>query len=113
MKLVYLPRLISLVFVLALLAGCGQFRSSLRDALIIGEARVTLHDEPGPAALATSTGVVSSPTGSPVSTQAVTDAPTPAVGSQSTATPDTRLPPEDWQDWPVVPQATGRARRHS
>jgi Tol biopolymer transport system component len=33
------------------------------------------------------------------------------VASPITATPDTRLPPEDWQAWPVVPQATGRARQ--
>ncbi len=33
--------------------------------------------------------------------------PTPAP--EPTSTPDTRLPPEQWQEWPVVPQVTGRA----
>ena len=33
--------------------------------------------------------------------------PTPAPNP--TATADTRLPPEQWQEWPVVPSATGRS----
>jgi hypothetical protein len=33
--------------------------------------------------------------------------PVPNVGDE--ATPDTRLPPERWQEWPVVPSVTARA----
>ncbi len=32
----------------------------------------------------------------------------PTAQPTVTATPDTRLPPEEWQDWPVVPEATSR-----
>ena len=37
---------------------------------------------------------------------------TPAIfapTSSSTATPDTRLPPERWPEWPIIPSVTGRA----
>jgi len=68
---------------------------------------------PGAEAPAAST--EASPTGPPLAfTQAgpaATDGPTSVVTSRATATPDTRLPPEDWQNWPVVPQATSRARQ--
>jgi hypothetical protein len=33
----------------------------------------------------------------------------PTLDANPTATPNTHLPPEQWQEWPVVPQATGRA----
>jgi len=33
----------------------------------------------------------------------------PTLAPNPTATPDTRLPPEQWQEWPVVPSVTGRA----
>jgi hypothetical protein len=33
----------------------------------------------------------------------------PTLAPQPTATADLRLPPERWQEWPVVPEATGRA----
>ncbi|HEX7598535.1 MAG TPA: hypothetical protein VF518_10000 [Polyangia bacterium] len=37
---------------------------------------------------------------------------TPLPGAESpTPTPDTRLPPEKWQEWPVVPAATGRSKQ--
>lgn len=26
-----------------------------------------------------------------------------------TATPDTRIPPEEWQNWPIIPEVTGKA----
>lgn len=32
------------------------------------------------------------------------------VGGEGTATPDLRLDPAKWQEWPVVPQISGRAR---
>jgi hypothetical protein len=43
-----------------------------------------------------------------------TDAPAQADASPTarlSPTPDTRLKPEQWQDWPVVPLATNRARQ--
>lgn len=33
----------------------------------------------------------------------------PTIAPHPTATLDTRLPPEQWQEWPVVPSVTGRA----
>lgn len=33
----------------------------------------------------------------------------PTLAPNPTATSDTRLPPEQWQEWPVVPSVTGRA----
>lgn len=33
----------------------------------------------------------------------------PTLAPNPTATPDTRLPPEQWQEWPVVPSVTGQA----
>jgi hypothetical protein len=36
--------------------------------------------------------------------------PTPTPKPTPSPTPDTRLKPDEWQSWPVVPEATGRAR---
>jgi len=38
--------------------------------------------------------------------------PAPTKSSEPTAspTPDTRLKPEEWQSWPIIPEATNRAR---
>ena len=33
----------------------------------------------------------------------------PTLAPNPSATPDTRLPPEQWQEWPVVPSVTARA----
>ena len=33
----------------------------------------------------------------------------PTLAANPTATPDTRLPPERWQEWPIVPAVTERA----
>ncbi len=44
---------------------------------------------------------------SPTSTSVTTTLPPPTVTSTplpATSTPDPRLPPEDWQEWPVVPE---------
>jgi hypothetical protein len=35
---------------------------------------------------------------------------TPSTVPSATQTPDTRLPPEQWQDWPVIPTVSARAR---
>jgi hypothetical protein len=34
-----------------------------------------------------------------------------ATPPRATLTPDTRLPPEDWQEWPVIPVVSARARQ--
>ncbi len=39
-----------------------------------------------------------------------TTSPSP-VPPTVTLTPDTRLPPEDWQEWPVIPAVSARARQ--
>lgn len=46
-------------------------------------------------------------TPSPTFVQVTVTVPTPTATSTllpATSTPDTRLPPEDWQEWPVVPE---------
>ncbi len=39
-----------------------------------------------------------------------TQTPTLEPTAVFTATPDTRLKPEDWQDWPIIPQVTNKSR---
>ena len=36
--------------------------------------------------------------------------PTPTEEIIFTPTPDTRIPPEQWQSWPIIPTATNRAK---
>ncbi len=36
--------------------------------------------------------------------------PTPTKEIVYTPTPDTRIPPEQWQSWPIIPEATNRAK---
>lgn len=36
--------------------------------------------------------------------------PTPTMEIIYTPTPDTRIPPEQWQAWPIIPEATNRAK---
>lgn len=40
----------------------------------------------------------------------LTDTPQSTPTPLSTATPDTRLLPEDWQDWPIIPEVTNKSR---
>jgi hypothetical protein len=111
-------RLASLIFVLALLSGCAA-PGTAPAAPATAPAPDTqtappsgVPGVPGSETPAASTEVRSSATNSPISTQAgspTTGVPASAATSQVTATADTRLPPEDWQNWPVVPQATHRA----
>lgn len=35
---------------------------------------------------------------------------TPSPEIEFTATPDIRIPPEQWQSWPIIPEATNRAK---
>ncbi len=111
MKSTSITRLLSLIFILALLAGCAAPGTSPATQPAANTASTPTGLLPSVEAPAASTEAF--PTNPPlVSTQsgsASTDAPVAAVTSPVTATPDTRLPPEDWQNWPVVPQATGRA----
>jgi hypothetical protein len=101
---------LTLIFILALLAGCAAPGTSPAAQPAADTQTAPPTGLPGTEALAASTEVVSSPTNPPlVSTQAETGVPASVVTSQASATPDTRLPPEDWQNWPVVPQATNRA----
>jgi hypothetical protein len=79
----YFPFLV--VLLVLLLAACGSV-----------ETRVPVTETPA----VTPTTELAPP---PTSIIAPTLAPNP------TATLDTRLPPEQWQEWPVVPSVTGRA----
>jgi len=45
----------------------------------------------------------------PLTADAATNTPEPTA-DLSTPTPDLRSPPEEWQDWPVVPEITNRSR---
>jgi hypothetical protein len=50
-------------------------------------------------------------TASPFRVEAVNSpAPSPTANPNVSATPDLRLPPERWQEWPIVPQVSARAR---
>ena len=40
----------------------------------------------------------------------VTETPAPTQTPLSTATPDTRMKPEDWQNWPIIPEVTKKSR---
>jgi hypothetical protein len=74
---------------------------------------------PSPAANPSTTSappLAAEPAAAPASaTASATIEPTRKTASESTAaptpspTPDTRLKPEDWQSWPVIPAATNRA----
>ena len=39
-----------------------------------------------------------------------TETPEPTQTPLSTATPDTRMKPEDWQNWPIIPEVTNKSR---
>ncbi|MDK2980064.1 MAG: hypothetical protein PWQ55_411 [Chloroflexota bacterium] len=41
---------------------------------------------------------------------AATETPAPTQTPMFTATPDTRMKPEDWQQWPIIPEVTNKAR---
>ncbi len=105
---------LSLIFVFVLFAGC-----SAPVTQTLAPPTQLPADATAPLPTASTGALPSSPSPLPLSTQtgsALTDTPVSlGANSQATpalsATPDTRLPPEDWQDWPVVPQATGRARQ--
>jgi len=59
--------------------------------------------------LSTETGNV---TGSPATrTTEVTDPATTETAVLQTATPDTRLPPERWKEWPIIPVISDKARQ--
>jgi len=109
-----LLRIVLYLSVFALLTGCT---APVTQAL--APATQLPADPTAPLTTAPTGALPSSPSPMPISTQTgttLTDTPSSlGINSQATptlsATPDTRLPPEDWQDWPVVPQATGRARQ--
>jgi hypothetical protein len=88
-----LKRALFLVLFLALLSGCGFTGGNepAKDGL----------EATAPAPSATSQTVLST------SSSTVTSTPTRPIPS---STPDTRLSPDDWQEWPVIPAAiSGRA----
>jgi Tol biopolymer transport system component len=60
---------------------------------------------------ATSTPFTETSTATPTAEQAPppTSIIAPTLAPNPTATPNTRLPPEQWQEWPVVPSVTGKA----
>ena len=49
-------------------------------------------------------------TSAPAPTETATTVASLTPSSAPTQTPDTRLPPEQWQDWPVIPTVSARAR---
>jgi hypothetical protein len=53
--------------------------------------------------------VLPSATQTPEATLQITETQGPTPTPSITATPDARLPPERWQEWPIVPAVTGRA----
>ncbi len=66
------------------------------------------------------TGMALAPTASdtvaPTATGTLTPAPSETTSPSPvpptvTLTPDTRLPPEDWREWPVIPAVSARARQ--
>jgi hypothetical protein len=80
--------LLLLVMLSSILVSCGNLNDSSSQA----EAAVQ------------STATVSSTVMLP------TAEPTPTEEIIFTPTPDTRIPPEQWQTWPIIPEATNRAK---
>ena len=96
-----------MVFILiVVLAGCAPSPAAGAQAPTAGVQvlqTATLTPTAGAQVLQTAT---QTPTvGAQVLQTATRTQPTPVL----TATPDTRLPPEKWQQWPVVPEITNRA----
>jgi hypothetical protein len=82
-----MKRLIYLSLLVLILAGCqGGAVTSTPTAPLTPSATPTAELAPPPTAIIA-----------------------PTLPPGPTATPDTRLPPERWQEWPIVPAATGRA----
>jgi hypothetical protein len=111
MNLTPLKNIISIICLLIILAGCA---SPVTQAPATQPVASTLAEsQPNPVASITSTSVLPSSAAvtlaleDTLSTQATDSPATPTLSP----TPDTRLAPEDWQNWPVVPQATARARQ--
>ena len=88
-------RTLNVLVLAALLAGCAAAPQAF-----LPQASAPTESSP-PAA---------SSTAAPADTPAAASlAAGPSAIPLVTATPDLRLPPEQWQDWPVAPAATGRA----
>lgn len=81
----------SLIILSLLLAGCSPApQATAAPVTETAAARVTV------------SGATASASASPL--------PAGEGQGEGTPTPDLRLPPEKWQDWPVVPQVSARAR---
>jgi len=81
----------SLILLVAFLCACGSLPEGIGTAV---PARSTVTDIPSATA--------------PIALPPVTIL-APTRVSNPTATADTRLPPERWQEWPVIPSVTERA----
>lgn len=85
--------ILKIVFLSVLLAGC------------VGAQAATPTVTPAASPTAVSTSVIVRPTVTPTAAEDSYGQATglPLPGSDATLTADDRLPPEDWQQWPVIP----------
>ena len=86
--------------VVILLSGCSTTTVSPSVTAVKATATVVASGTPAP-----------SRTPLPTATETFTPAPPTATSTPSmtpTATPDVRLDPASWRDWPVIPKVTGR-----
>ena len=100
--------LFSLVLIIFLLAGCAAPPGGLPPTEAPGELTLapTLHCSQTAAPTLTAAGVtqtVLAASATPLPATTATEIPLPPPGEG--------LPPERWQEWPVVPQATDRSRQ--
>lgn len=95
-----------------------MLRTRLALLALMTLAACTAPPSPPPGTTLMATAVPSAVPASPVATilpptftppPTATPAP-PTLTPLPSATPDTRLPPEQWQDWPVIPTLSARAK---
>ena len=86
-----MKKIYSLILLLAFLTACGGTVNGEETTAPIATDRVSKSSPTVPIALPPETIVV------------------PTLVLNPTVTSDTRLPPERWQEWPVIPSATARA----
>jgi hypothetical protein len=100
-------RLLSIVLIIVLLTGCAAPGVGLPPTEAPGD--VTLAPTLAPAQTARPT---LPPAGIPATATTASAAPTLAAATEIPLPPPGEgLPPEQWQEWPIVPQATDRARQ--
>lgn len=93
---------------LLVLAGCAPANLPPPSPLPPTEVHQTAIPTAPPTPLPSPSMVLPTTTASPVPT--LTSIPSATVTLTPSATSDTRLPPEKWQDWPVIPALSARAK---